>query len=65
MRLPDAQPHGVEPNVRACHYAQEQVNLSDIGRGEYNKRRFPGRVFDVVFSHHMMEHAVDPVVFAK
>ena len=65
MRLLGAHPHGVEPNVRACRYAKELVNLSDVVQGEYNKQSFPGRVFDIVFSHHTMEHAVDPVVFAK
>jgi SAM-dependent methyltransferase len=65
MRLLGAEASGVEPNTRACRYAQEILWLKDMIEGVYGDGSFTNRTFDIVLSHHTMEHALNPSKFAQ
>jgi 2-polyprenyl-3-methyl-5-hydroxy-6-metoxy-1,4-benzoquinol methylase len=65
MRLLGAEASGVEPNTRACLCAQEILGLKDVVEGVYGDASFTNRTFDIVLSHHTMEHTLDPPQFAR
>lgn len=63
-RLLGAEVFGIEPNTRACRYAREVLGLDGVVDGQYDDDSFPDRAFDIVMSHHTMEHALNPPQFA-
>ncbi|MDA0341949.1 MAG: class I SAM-dependent methyltransferase, partial [Proteobacteria bacterium] len=65
MRLLGAEASGVEPNTRASRYAQEILGLQGVVEGLYGDASFANRTFDIVLSHHTMEHALNPPEFAR
>ena len=65
MRLLGANVFGVEPNTRACHHAREILELHGVTEGLYGDDSFARRGFDIVLSHHTMEHALNPSTFAR
>lgn len=65
MRLLGAEVFGIEPNTRASRYAREILELNGVVEGLYGEDCFPGREFDIVLSHHTMEHALNPPEFAR
>lgn len=58
----DWEKYGVEPNSTMCNYAS---SFGEITNNNFEKGIFQKNEFDVVLSHHVIEHLDDPIVFIE
>jgi 2-polyprenyl-3-methyl-5-hydroxy-6-metoxy-1,4-benzoquinol methylase len=56
---------GVELNESAVHYARNVMGIERIECRSYEEEAFDKHDFDLVISHHVIEHTVDPDAFIR
>jgi 2-polyprenyl-3-methyl-5-hydroxy-6-metoxy-1,4-benzoquinol methylase len=54
---------GVEPSERAARFAREVMRLDGVRQGVFDAREWPPAAFDVIYSHHVIEHVADLQAF--
>lgn len=50
---------GVEPSQKAVEFAKTKLRLTNVRHGMFEPGLWPENFFDVVYSHHVIEHVTD------
>ncbi len=51
--------YGIEPSESAARFARERLGLKNLKQGLFDPADWPAEFFDVIYSHHVIEHVPD------
>ena len=54
---------GIEPSKERVEYGRKFLNLNNLFHGFYDPTSFEKDSFDLIFSHHVLEHFLEPNLF--